>query len=448
MSSKTDAMSSYKGPQRNPKLRFPEFLNAGNWEENKLGELLLIPPTYGVNAPSVPYSNELPTYLRITDISDDGLFLADNKVSVNAISKPEIYLQEGDIVLARTGASVGKSYRYRESDGPLVFAGFLIRVRPDPAKINPILLSNFVSTQNYWKWVRATSARSGQPGINSNEYASLPVDLPAINDGRGLLEQQKIADCFSSIDELITSETRKLNALKVHKKGLMQQLFPLEGETIPRLRFPEFRAALEWQEKSFSEFVTEMESGVSVNSYDSPVMDRSTPGILKTSCVIAGAFLPHENKKIVESETSFARTIPKANTILVSRMNTPLLVGESGYVGADYPNLFLPDRVWRVSCDESIVHTSFFSLYLASDKMRAFLKIVATGTSASMKNISKPTFLNSKLHIPSTIEQEKIADFLGAVDHRIDMQSQRLEALKKHKKGLTQQLFPINEAHL
>jgi type I restriction enzyme S subunit len=208
-----------------PKLRFPEFRDTGEWMEYQLGQCLSRHPEYGINAPAVPYSDKLPRYLRITDISEDGEIRQDQKVSVGKGVIDENYLDEGDVVLARTGASVGKAYKYRLKDGKLVFAGFLIRVKPDVKKLNSELLFQFLSTEQYWHWVNLTSARSGQPGINGNEYSLLPIPLPPT-----LNEQQKIADCLASVDELITVQTQKVDALKAYKKGLMQQLFPVMGE--------------------------------------------------------------------------------------------------------------------------------------------------------------------------------------------------------------------------
>ena len=204
-----------------PRRRFPEFQNAGEWGTAPMGALLVASPDYGVNAAAVPFSERLPKYLRITDISEDGRYLPDKQVSVDLDAKDGNYLDEGDIVLARTGASVGKSYQYREEDGKLVFAGFLIRIKPHPQKLVSTYLANFLTTGQFWKWVAVTSARSGQPGINSTEYSSLTVPLPPT-----LPEQQHIASSLSSVDALITVETQKLEALKTHKKGLMQQLFP------------------------------------------------------------------------------------------------------------------------------------------------------------------------------------------------------------------------------
>ena len=229
-SQKLDALKEHKKglmqnlfPQdgeRVPKWRFKEFVGDGEWVEKKLGECLLRHPEYGINAPAVPYSDNLPTYLRITDISESGHFIRNSMVSVSQKVTEDNYLNEGDVVLARTGASVGKSYKYRIEDGRLVFAGFLIRVKPDVKKINSELLFQHLSTENYWNWVSFISARSGQPGINGNEYASMPLILPPT-----ILEQQKIATCLSSLDELIVSQEEKIEQLKLYKKGLMQGLF-------------------------------------------------------------------------------------------------------------------------------------------------------------------------------------------------------------------------------
>ncbi|MFB9124554.1 restriction endonuclease subunit S [Paraburkholderia dipogonis] len=210
-----------------PSVRFPPFCDGSEWTIVPLGQLLAGKPEYGANAPAAPYSTKLPTYLRITDIDDDGRFISAGKASVDIDATDDQYLCDGDIALARTGASVGKSYRYRPRDGRLVFAGFLIRIRPDKSKIVPAFLSSFLTTRRYWNWVRVTSSRSGQPGINGSEYASLPIPIPPLGLTENKLgEQQRIADCVSSLDDQIAAESDKLDALKSLKSGLMHRLFP------------------------------------------------------------------------------------------------------------------------------------------------------------------------------------------------------------------------------
>lgn len=133
-------------------------------------------------------------------------------------------LNEGDLVLARTGASVGKSYLYNHHDGELVFAGFLIRVRPDAAKLEPSYLKYFTISGPYWNWVRVNSMRSGQPGINGREYVSLPIPLPPTKS-----EQTAIADILSDMDTEIAALEANLAKARQIKQGMMQEL--LTGKT-------------------------------------------------------------------------------------------------------------------------------------------------------------------------------------------------------------------------
>src|SRR5690606_36108919 len=137
---------------------------------------------------------DLPVYIRITDISEDGHFKPSEKVGVKSQFSNQYQLSSGDIVLARTGASVGKSYLYSEEDGELVYAGFLIKVSPDKALLNPNFLFQYLKTQEYWAWVVVNSMRSGQPGINGNEYGNLVIPCPSVE------EQTAIANALSDVD--------------------------------------------------------------------------------------------------------------------------------------------------------------------------------------------------------------------------------------------------------
>ncbi|WP_221624123.1 restriction endonuclease subunit S [Burkholderia contaminans] len=203
------------------KTRLPGF--GGEWEVKRLGDCLLSNPDYGINAPAAAYSDNLPVYIRITDIDDDGRFNPSPRVSVDSPYSGNYILQDGDVVFARTGASVGKSYLYRVQDGPLVFAGFLIRVRPNPKLLMPDFLAGSVTTKGYWNWVRLMSMRSGQPGINGNEYATLPLLLPPIE------EQAAIAEVLSDMDAELAALKGRRDKTRLLKQGMMQEL--LTGKT-------------------------------------------------------------------------------------------------------------------------------------------------------------------------------------------------------------------------
>ena len=213
------------------------------WEVHTLRSCLSAQPDYGINAPAVPFSDKLPAYIRITDITEDGRFSPEKPVSVKRTDADRYYLNDGDIVFARTGASVGKSYLYKPKDGKLVFAGFLIRVSPDAAKLVPAYLAGYVTTGAYWNWVRLMSMRSGQPGINGKEYGQLPIPLPPTIE-----EQRTIAAALSDVDTLIGALDRLIAKRRDLKQAAMQQL--LTGQT----RLPGFHG--EWKVKRLGELLT------------------------------------------------------------------------------------------------------------------------------------------------------------------------------------------------
>jgi type I restriction enzyme, S subunit len=188
------------------------------WDELHLGQLLRRPPRYGINAAAVPLIPGVSAYIRITDISDSGKFIPDPKVGVSHHRVADYKLEPGEIVIARTGASVGKWYLYDPRDGELVYAGFLINVAPNPKLLNPTYLSLFMQTKAYWNWVARTSARSGQPGINGQEYAQLPIPLPDI------ATQDAITRIFIDVDRDIEALERRLVKAQDIKTGMMQQL--------------------------------------------------------------------------------------------------------------------------------------------------------------------------------------------------------------------------------
>jgi len=149
-----------------------------DWKVVKLKTCLLENPKYGIGAAAIDYDTNFPTYLRITDIEDDGTLRKDDFKSVNHPEADNYYLKDGDIVFARTGASVGKTYLHKLKNGNLVYAGFLIKVSPNKNILKSDFLKSFTETKVYWNWVKVNSMRSGQPGINGNEYGNLQIPLP------------------------------------------------------------------------------------------------------------------------------------------------------------------------------------------------------------------------------------------------------------------------------
>ena len=200
-----------------PKLRIAGFTDA--WEQRKLGELASS-FEYGLNAPAKVFDGHN-KYIRITDIDDDSRKYKNDDVcspDINLDNAERYKLSEGDVLFARTGASVGKTYIYKPSDGLVYYAGYLIRARIKP-EYNPEFVFQNTLTKTYEKFISVTSMRSGQPGVNAQEYAQFEISIP------NRAEQNKIADFLRSVDNLITLHQRKCDALKNAKKFFLQNMF-------------------------------------------------------------------------------------------------------------------------------------------------------------------------------------------------------------------------------
>ncbi|ENZ5527463.1 restriction endonuclease subunit S [Enterococcus hirae] len=200
-----------------PEIRFPGFTE--DWEQRKLGEVVES-FEYGLNASAKKFdgSNK---YIRITDIDD-----INHKFNQSGVTSPDIdfanadnyKLKKGDILFARTGASVGKTYMYRESDGLVYYAGFLIRARIK-SKISSEFVFQTTFTDSYNQFIKITSQRSGQPGVNAEEYSNFKIMIPNYE------EQDAIGCFFKKVDDTLALHQRKLDLLKETKKGFLQKMF-------------------------------------------------------------------------------------------------------------------------------------------------------------------------------------------------------------------------------
>ena len=192
-----------------------------------------------------------------------------------------------------------------------------------------------------------------------------------------------------------------------------------------------------WEVKRLKFSFPKLYSGVSVNSESSPA-DQESAGVMKTSCVYGNQFIPTENKRVVDEEIERVACSVTADSLIVSRMNTPELVGNCGYVESDYPNLFLPDRLWiaRFSKCQGL-YGKYAWYFCISDGIGKLTGALATGTSGSMKNLSQDAFLNIDAIVPPLPEQTAIADFLDRETGRIDTlvaKKRRLIALLGEKR--------------
>ncbi|MDU4033810.1 restriction endonuclease subunit S, partial [Acinetobacter sp.] len=234
-----------------PEVRFKGFSEA--WVDSDL-KSFSDSFSYGLNASAIKFDG-VNKYLRITDIDEKSRrFDYCQLTSPDAdLSKSDNYLlKNGDILFARTGASVGKTYIYNEQDGKVYFAGFLIR-----ASINHKASAQFIfqntQTHEYARFVAATSQRSGQPGINAKEYGEYRLFSPTVP------EQTQIGSYFQKLDALINQHQQKYDKLSSIKKAMLEKMFPRQGETIPEIRFKGFSG--EWEEKELGTDIAEIIGG-------------------------------------------------------------------------------------------------------------------------------------------------------------------------------------------
>ncbi len=255
-----------------------------------------------------------------------------------------------------------------------------------------------------------------------------------------LPEQKKIAAILTSVDTVIEKTQAQIDKLKDLKTGMMQELLT---KGIGHTEFkdsPVGRIPVGWEVVTLADLISSMDGGVSVNS-ENKQKASGEMGILKTSCVSKGNFYPNENKVVLHNEMDRLKTPVKDDHIIFSRMNTPALVGESGYVNKSYDDLFLPDRLWLIDVYRDKVYVLWLSYILAFNSTRKKITDAATGTSGSMKNISKPSLLSIKIAYPQINEQEKIASILKSVDKKLNKTLHKLSSYQNIKKALMQDLL-------
>lgn len=266
------------------------------------------------------------------------------------------------------------------------------------------------------------------PKLTLGKLKSIPVPIPEIRK-----EQQKIAACLSSLDEVITAESRKLELLKEHKKGLLQNLFSQEGETVPKLRFKEFEDDGEWEETTLGEIGEPLMCRRIFKEETTPDPNNGVPFYkIGTFGRVADSYISEEIYEEYKSKYSF----PKIGDILISASGTigRLVI----YDGS--PAYFQDSNIIWLGHNENVVLNSF--LFYCYSNLRWL-----TSDGGVISRLYNSDFKRIIIRFPKNHkEQEKIAETLSSIDDLINAQSQRIEALKMHKKGLLQGLFPdVNE---
>ena len=391
-------------------MRFSGFDD--EWKKSNLGNISSN-EMYGMNSAAKDYDG-FNKYIRITDISETS-----NKFIPNPLTSPDgdledkYKLKKGDIVFARTGASTGKTYLYDDNDRNLYFAGFLIKFHIDNA--DPKFIFYNTLKEEYLNWVSVMSVRSGQPGINSNEYKKLPIILPSLD------EQNKISNFLTSIDKKIDLLERKHQFYQEFKKYLMQQIFT------QKLRFTDYIE--EWKTiklKDVGEINTGNTPSTKVNEYYSP-----KKYLWVTPSDISSKYIFDTAKRLSDEGAKKGRFVKK-NSVLVTciaSIGKNCIILEDGYFNQQI-NSITPSQ----SFDLDFI---YYLIDYNSEKMKNYAGITATPI------LNKKSFENMKFEFPSFDEQKQISNMLSNIDNKIFAIEELINKTQKFKKGLLQQMFVV-----
>ena len=404
-----------------PRLRFPEFQEAGEWELRKLGD-----KDVSEFARKKVALNQITvdTYVSTENISPDfdGITAASKLPPSGSFTA----YKKGDILIANIRPYLKKVWAANRSGGA---SNDVVVVRPKNRNKNPLLpflLKNEVFIDYVMRGAKGVKMPRGDVAL----MKKYPLALPDPE------EQQKIAACLSSLDALIAAQAQKIDALKAHKKGLMQQLFPGAGESVPRLRFPEFQDAGEWDEKKLVE-IAEFYKGKGISKANIK-LDGSQPCIRYGELyTVYGELIDDVISKtdLSPSELFFSNTgdviIPSSGETKIDIATAACVVRKDIALGSD------------LNVIRSKQNGIFLSYYL-NGVLRYEIAKVAQGD--TVVHLYKSNLEKLGLAIPPLKEQQKIAACLSSLDALISTQKEQIDTLKTHKKGLMQQLFPALEA--
>lgn len=383
-----------------------------SWHQEQLKDLCLYPGEYGLNSPAIPLSPDLPLYIRITDIDDDGRYLLQHRATVIYSGKQKL-LQKNDLLFARTGATVGKTYLHQDTSYPTAFAGYLIRFVPNTAKIIPYFLFLYCHTAYYWNWIKIFKARSGQPGISADEYGKMLVPCPPI------AEQHRIVEVLETWDKAIQLTRELIEQKELQKKYLMQQL--LSG----RIRLKGF--VTPWRKTILGNLLKEKSlrnKDLAITRVLSVTNDR-------------GFVLPQEqfSRQVASKNVSNYKVVLRGEFAYnPSRIN----VGSISFLATFEFGILSPMYV-VFSCSEQIL-PQYFKYWIKTYEFISKVKNAAQGSvraTVDFQNLS-----TIKMNYPANIkEQLEISKVLSQADKEIDLLRQKLAKLEEQKKGLMQVLL-------
>ena len=428
---KATGMKDYNHLALTPKLRFPEFLGAAGWVPMRLIDTTdrsvkwsFIGGPFGSNLKSSDYVDDGVRIIQLQNIGD-GEFWNDYRIFTSQEKADELLsnnIYPGDIILSKMGDPVGRACLIPEHHNRYVMCSDGIRLVVDEKVNSKYFVYSLVNSPAFRSTVEKTATGSTRKRIGLDELKNLPMLLPS------KAEQQKIGECLSSVDELIAAQAWKIDALKAHKKGLMQQLFPREGETQPRFRFPEFQDAGEWKERTVGD-VTEVLMCKRIFAEETNP-DGGVPFYkIGTLGSIPDAFISKEQFEDYKARYNF----PRKGEVLITCSGT---VGKC--LPFDGKDAYFQDSniVWLDNPKGEV--SNAFLLMLLSNVNWGRLN------STTITRIYGPDLRGMSIKFPEDeAEQQRIADCLASLDDLIAGQTQKARRPQDPQERADAAAFPI-----
>ena len=410
-----------------PLLRFPEFLNDEEWAMDSMESIFEIKNGYtpSKSNPDFWTDGTIP-WFRMEDIRKNGHILSDSIQHITPGAVKSAGLFPAYSIIVATTATIGEHALIIVDSLANQRFTFLTKRKSFDNRIDMVYFHYFMFIID--EWCKQNTNAGGLLCVNMEAFKKLTIPYPA-----SLAEQQKIAECFTSIDKQIEATNSKLQQLKAHKRGLIQRLFPARGKTVPELRFTEFRNDGEWEIKKLRDIAT-FSKGKGISKTD--VTANGT-----TPCIRYGELYTTYKETI--TDVSSYTDLPVTDLFL-SKAND-VIIPSSGETKEDIAtaSCIIKDGI-AIGGDINVIRTSnngiFLSYYLTYVKKNDIARI-AQGV--SIIHLYNEQLRDLVVELPNSIkEQQRIADCLQSVDNVIKSYEDKITALELHKKGLMQQLFP------
>jgi type I restriction enzyme, S subunit len=420
---------------------FNESIEIPNeWKIEYLKNLCIEKAQYGAAVEAIDKDEKLPRYVRITDISKDGELREDKWASITKENSEPYILSENEILFARTGATVGKTYRYRNKDGNCAFAGYLIRFKPNPKKCDIDFLYHYTLSHNYHRWLLSEITQGAQPNVNAEQYSNMMIILPTID------EQKKIGKILSNLDMLIQNKQKIIEQMQELKQGQMQKLLTrglkkqntklVEGLFQQKERIPE-----DWDCVNLEKLSPKDKSSIRMGPFGS---DLKKEELVETGIMtlwienIVNNEFSWEHKKYITNEKfqelKGFQVIP--DDVLMTMMGT---VGKVAITPKNIGTAIITSHLLKITLNQKKCLPRYLYYFLQSNFV--YRQIIQESRGVVMSGLNTKIIKALLIKVPSIGEQGMISSILFNLDSQINQEIQYKENLEKIKKGLMQQFL-------